>query len=470
MRISSASDNRALPSRADSSEGQAASRLQARRAALLRLSAVVALVCTIAALWLAEHSYRTLIEIGTERQALRSVAAVIDTVSDNLARAESAQHSYVRTHDAQQLLIFERVSARMARSVQQLQNEMPPAIHDILSNEGFFEQVTGTLQTLNQALESPATALPGSGSDTHAPGHAEPNQLSEFMAQAERIKSLFEDRASTQQAEFDRVLNTSRLALLACVPAALLAFGLYLIQTARLNRASLREQQGLEQQVRERTQRLTELASHLQRAVENERARLARELHDELGALMTAAKLDVARLRSRRPVSAADTDARLVHLNDMLNQAIALKRRIIESLHPSSLKNLGLTAALEILTSEFRDTSGLQVDTELEAVALDADSELTVYRVVQEALTNVSKYARARRVRVQLRQLETGSTEVSVTDDGIGFDTTELPLTAHGLAGMRHRLDACGGRLIVESAPGRGTRIQGILPPDSTQS
>ena len=103
-----------------------------------------------------------------------------------------------------------------------------------------------------------------------------------------------------------------------------------------------------------RTAQLKELAQHLQTIREDERSRLARELHDELGALLTAAKLDVARLKSRLGSDAtADAAERLAHLNETLNGGIALKRRIIEDLRPSSLSNLGLVAALEILLREF---------------------------------------------------------------------------------------------------------------------
>lgn len=477
MRTSSASDNPALPSSADSSEGRAALKLLLRRARTLRLSAIVALTCAIAALWLAEHSYRRLVDISSERQVLRHVTSLIDNLSDNLSHAESAQRSYLHTLDTQHLSAFGQASGRIARNLQQLQTSMPAAIHRALPAEGFFDQVMRQLQEMNRLLEDPANgSAESTGSSLASSRLAGPSRLNTLMAHIEQLKLLFDERATSSQAEFNRLLNTSRLTLMACVPAALLAFLLYLVQTARLNRASLREQQWLaqqkdrlEQQVQERTQRLTELANHLQNAVEDERARLARELHDELGALMTAAKLDLARLRSRRPASTADTEKRLAHLNDMLNQSIALKRRIIESLHPSSLKNLGLAAALEILTREFRETSGLQVDVVLDTVTLNANSELTVYRVVQEALTNISKYAQARCARVVLRQLDTGAAEISITDDGVGFDAAQVPVSAHGLAGMRHRLDACGGNLSIDSAPGRGTHIRGTLPSHCVQ-
>ena len=150
---------------------------------------------------------------------------------------------------------------------------------------------------------------------------------------------------------------------------SLLALFMYLRQTATLDRAladeaerMAGERDRLEREVAARTAQLRELAQHLQTIREDERSRLARELHDELGALLTAAKLDVARLKSRLGASAsADATERLAHLNEALNGGIALKRRIIEDLRPSSLSNLGLVAALEILLREFAARSEIKV-------------------------------------------------------------------------------------------------------------
>jgi hypothetical protein len=155
--------------------------------------------------------------------------------------------------------------------------------------------------------------------------------------------------------------------------------------------------------VRDRTATLAELATHLQQVREDERGHLARELHDELGALLTAAKLDVARLKSRLGDQPSEVGQRLQHLTETLNSGIALKRRIIEDLRPSSLSNLGLTASLEILAREFSERSGIEVATALEPVELDESNQLTVYRLVQESLTNIGKYAEARHAEVGVR-------------------------------------------------------------------
>jgi signal transduction histidine kinase len=201
---------------------------------------------------------------------------------------------------------------------------------------------------------------------------------------------------------------------------------------------------------------------------EEERGHLARELHDELGALLTAAKLDVARLKSKLGTQAPEFAQRLQHLTETLNSGIALKRRIIEDLRPSSLFNLGLTASLEILAREFAERSGIDVATNLEPVELDDSSQLTVYRLVQESLTNVGKYAQAEQVDISVRN-QSGQIEVVIKDNGKGFELADVRTATHGLAGMKHRVEAAGGRLGVESAPGEGTRISALLP-QSTQS
>ena len=265
-------------------------------------------------------------------------------------------------------------------------------------------------------------------------------------------------------------LMLTRIGVAAMTAISLLALFLYLRQTQALDRQRQEQQRllqaeadRLEHEVRRRTEQLTELAQHLQTAREDERSHLARDLHDELGALLTAAKLDAARLKSRLGVLTPDAADRLTHLNQTLNSGIALKRRIIEDLRPSSLSNLGLVAALEIQAREFADRSGLQVDVSLAEVSLKASSELMVYRLVQEAFTNIAKYAKAKRVEVKL-WTEAGEVRVSVRDDGVGFDTGVPRTSVHGLLGMRYRVEAEGGVMTLTATPGHGTQVGARLP------
>ena len=219
----------------------------------------------------------------------------------------------------------------------------------------------------------------------------------------------------------------------------------------------------LEAEVAERTTQLTELAYHLQMAREDERARLARDLHDELGALLTSAKLDAARIRARLAGSAPEALERLAHLTQTLDGVIALKRRITEDLRPSSLGHLGLAVTLEILAREFGERAGVAVRLQLEPVRLGPEAELVAYRVVQEAVTNITKYAQARQVWITLAPRGQW-VELTVRDDGVGFDASAPMPSRYGLVGMRFRVEADRGSLAVHSTPGQGTRIVMTLP------
>lgn len=271
------------------------------------------------------------------------------------------------------------------------------------------------------------------------------------------------------QIQVMKSLRLARIGTAIVALAAFLAFFLYLRQAHALRTIGERQQEtlqrernALEDEVRERTASLAELATHLQDVRETERGYLARELHDELGSLLTAAKLDVARLKSRL-LEAPDATQRLQHLTELLNSGIALKRRIIEDLRPSSLSNLGLVASLEILGREFAERSGIQVQMALEPVVMDESRQLTIYRMVQESLTNIGKYAEASEATIVLKNYESHAV-VEVADNGKGFDPQRIRPSTHGLAGMRHRVEAARGKLTISSTPGRGTRVSAMLP------
>jgi signal transduction histidine kinase len=270
--------------------------------------------------------------------------------------------------------------------------------------------------------------------------------------------------------DVDRTLMLSRIGIAVLSIVGLVALFLMLRKGVMLQESQQEQQRllqaerdRLEVEVAQRTARLTELARHLQTAREDERGRLARDLHDELGALLTSAKLDAARIRPRLAAAAPEAMDRLAHLVDTLNSSIALGRRIIEDLRPSTLSNLGLATTLEILAREFAERAGVKVHSQLEPVTLPSDAELVIYRVVQEAITNISKYAKARQVWITLAETD-GRVEVSVRDDGVGFDTTAVPASTYGLMGMRFRVEAEGGSIALQSAPGQGTCVQAWLP------
>jgi signal transduction histidine kinase len=260
-------------------------------------------------------------------------------------------------------------------------------------------------------------------------------------------------------------LNRVLIAVLSLV----LIVGLYLhlVQLRRADRERSERQQALEAQVKERTLTLRTLAGYLQTVREDEKSRLARELHDELGGVLTAGKLTLARAQRRVAGDPALTEL-LVKVGHHLSEGIALKRKIIEDLRPSTLSTLGLTTALAILARDVSEQLGVPVRAEIAECHLSPDAELGIYRLVQEALTNIGKYAQASEIWVRLKR-EAGALQIEIADNGKGFDTGTVQVGSHGLDGMRFRIESLGGTLTVDSSAGKGTRIRASVPQQINQ-
>jgi signal transduction histidine kinase len=229
----------------------------------------------------------------------------------------------------------------------------------------------------------------------------------------------------------------------------------------QISRILKNENQRLDALVQERTSELSELASYLTNVREAEKLRLARELHDELGALLTAAKMELGWIARNLDDSIPEVcRERLARLEEFLNNGIAMKRRIIDGLRPPLLEELGLINALRALGAEFdqgaEETLSLDLpDTDID---LDPASTLALYRIAQEALTNIRKHARAHRIGISLTETQ-GKLEIVIKDDGIGFLSSDKTIRHHGLAGMKHRVQMCGGEFFLSSQLGKGTEI-----------
>ena len=198
-------------------------------------------------------------------------------------------------------------------------------------------------------------------------------------------------------------------------------------------------------------------------AQELERARLARELHDETGQALTSILLGLKPLE--QTAESAEARAALESVRELVIATLQDVRRLAVELRPSALDDFGLVPAVERLTDTFREQSGLHVDleTQLGEERLPTEAETTLYRVIQEALTNVVKHSAASRVSILLRR-KNGAVVAVVEDDGAGFDPSDTRADAIGLAGMSERVSLAGGRLQVESSPGSGTTVVAEVP------
>jgi signal transduction histidine kinase len=249
----------------------------------------------------------------------------------------------------------------------------------------------------------------------------------------------------------------------------ILAAALWARQARR--RAELTEQlaienEELERRVRCRTAELSALSSHLQQLSEKEKASLARELHDELGGLLIAVKMDVSWLQKRLPNTNADIQSRFTRVIKVLDDGVDFKRRIVENLRPTLLDNIGLLPAIRWITEETCARAGLrctEVYPDFDLRLVD-DAAIMAFRLVQESLVNVVKHARATDVHVEVA-VQGDELMILVQDNGGGIDADRREAVgSHGLATMRHRVRSFGGTFEIECPPQDGTRVRARLP------
>ncbi len=429
----------------------------------------LACIAALVLLVISETSYRSASGSMQQLGAMASTRTEIQSLWRHLVDAETGQRGYLLTGRDEYLKPYRESLAQVDASVRLLQTyyrddvEATPTMTQLatLSTQKLSELAT-TMRMYDDGTQDAwrELMLTNIGKE----------KMDAIRSTSRSLLDLESQRVLRKRESVQTTLLVNRIGVALTTLISLLAVLLYFRQSLVLTRVQQEqklavqvERDRLEAEVQARTAQLIELAQHLQTAREDERNRLARELHDELGALLTAAKLDAARLKARLGAMSPEVAERLLHLNKLLNDGIALKRQIIENLRPSSLSNLGLVAALEIVTSEFATASGLRVHARLDAAQLSPSGDLTAYRLVQEALTNIAKYAKATEVWVDLSHHD-GTATISVRDNGCGFDTETPRHATHGLLGMRYRVEAEGGQMKLTSLSGHGTCIEARLP------
>lgn len=220
-------------------------------------------------------------------------------------------------------------------------------------------------------------------------------------------------------------------------------------------------------EVVQRAAELRALTAHLLLVQEEERKTVARELHDELGGTLSAVKMDI--LMGRDAAAKRNDEksvARLQRALSSIDSAIHFIRRLIEDLRPTLLDNIGLEAALRAMVDQFSERCGVKCEISLPAGELNLSSaqSTAVYRICQEALTNVMKYAKARQVTINLTS-EGSVWTLQLADDGVGLATTQQQRSvSHGLLGMRERMVALGGSFDIRGAAGQGTTLTAAFP------
>lgn len=235
-----------------------------------------------------------------------------------------------------------------------------------------------------------------------------------------------------------------------------------------------KENEIYEYKLMQQSKLLRSLALDYQADVERERQTLSRELHDELGSILTATKMDVSWLMKKlKEVTPASLSEELLDklkiTNRYIDHGINFKRQVVQELHPSMISTFGFWPALRSLIEDSVARSQWQLTLNLpeETTVLHETISLVAYRIVQETLNNAHKYAKATAVSIHM-MLDDKFLKIEIQDNGIGIDMVSLQGNTHGLSGMRHRVLAIGGHFELDSELGKGLLTRVLLPLDIT--
>jgi PAS domain S-box-containing protein len=241
-----------------------------------------------------------------------------------------------------------------------------------------------------------------------------------------------------------------------------MADGLVIWQGIATNVTGAKE---IEAELRASREQLAELSFHLETAKEEERERIARDIHDELGSILVRLKIEAALLASKLPDSQPALREKSASIEALLDQALGTTQRVARQLRPGILKEFGLAEAIKCQSEDFAQSTGIKCpvhcDDDVEA---DAETSLALFRITQEALTNIAKHAHASLVVVRLRR-EEGSIALEIRDNGRGISDADMNKPkSFGLRGIRERVHSLSGEFEIVAAEQGGTYVQLRLP------
>lgn len=393
-----------------------------------------------------------------------------------LALAETSQQGYLLTHAEDYVQPYEEATQALNQHLHEIDHLL------IRSDLGDNQALQGQLNEVVSAVSRKSAEM------NVAMGFAKKRQferamavvkLNDGMEERHRIESMvqrFEQQVQAYRSDLADSRNLSRsLTRVVVTLCPLLFMTLVIVIVRRLllelaEKASLHsrlteENQTYQANISALTQKLQGMALEAQTDIERERYQLSRELHDELGALLTAIKMDISwALKSLKDVVPQVT-AKLTKTNQYVDRSINFKREIVQNLHPTMLKSFGLIASLQNLISEAKARQPWVVDAIFpeQEMAIHETIALIVYRITQESLNNCSKYAQATQISVHLL-LDEQHLKLDISDNGVGFDPANLSTHTHGISGMRNRVESIGGHYAIHSQPGQGVHTSVLLP------
>ena len=431
------------------------------------------IVCFLAALFFITGEGQALLQEADERlQRSAQREHSIDALQDSVARSVAAQRGFLLTGNPRYLESYKKIvidveprleNLRLAYATSDAELATLRNLHVLIGKRLADLSMLIAIQQTQGNAAAVALVKTSVGSDTDA-------EISDIL---DRLRDQQTAEHHAAAAHWSSSLVFSRWTTIAATIFNMLLVGVasrlvYLDMRRRAQlTAELRDQKlQLERKVEERTRELVELSTHLQNVAEREKASLARELHDELGGLLVGARMDISWAEQHLAKNDPAMKQRLSRVQQNLAAGVDLKRRIIEELRPTLLDNVGLFAALRWQMKETCGAAGITCIESYpdEEPQFKSEASIALFRIAQEAFSNILKHSGAKTADISLG-MDDETLLMRIADDGVGIPAGRFTsIASHGLASMRHRVRALGGRLDLRSPASGGTVLVVQIP------
>lgn len=439
----------------------------------------VSLVITIFSLFFNENWLHDATEKSNEIARINHLLQTVGQLQSNMYKAESAQRGYLLTRTKDYLLYYGVGVDEAKKNLQTIQTALlaltPAAAYKVEQNilSKLTSDVGAKISEMDVTVEfaTKGKVLDAKKVLSLDNGMMQMNSINMHIekmqaALKERLKTVYAARNVTRT-----VIRTSVIAgpiiLIFLVVLVIKQLLQELADKAALQQRLFDENQHHEAKAFEQRKLLRSLALDYQADVERERYKLARELHDELGSILTASKMDISWVIKSVGKTHPEIAEKLKKTNSYLDQGINFKRQVVQELHPAMISSFGFWPALRALIDDAVERNQWKLTLTLpdENTVINETISLVAYRIVQETLNNCNKYAKATEISIHMIN-DDNHLKIEIQDNGVGIDLDSLDTKTHGLSGMKHRVLAIGGHFEIATSIGNGLFTRAILPLD----
>ena len=425
-----------------------------------------------------------IVSISRQIEVIRQVReniAVLHQLKANLFEAESAQRGYIITKRKEYVAPFNSAlkRARVNIKLSEVLIINTSTKHNQIIELAWLDSISANLEAKSAEMLLTIKLV-----EQHKIDEANQiinldigkQQTQKFVLQADQLINQLVNHVNDMSKKRQNTVNLARISVIGGALILILLVVMVikrllneLLAKGRLQQQVTNENADYKIKLNQQTLLLRSMALDYQTDVERERQKLSRELHDELGSIFTAIKMDLAWCMKKLADSAPEIAEKLNKTIIYVNQGIAYQRHIVQELHPSMISTFGFWPALNALIKDAAERNKWQLTLNLpdETTPLNETISLVTYRVVQESLNNASKYAKASAVSVDI-MLDEHYIKLEISDNGIGVEMPNLNVITHGLSGMRHRVLAIGGHFEMISNLNQGVLIRALMPLDIT--